>query len=79
MHILEIFELDEKTEHDIKMLLDEIIVFCKYHKEYNENEKILKRIIFFFLEYKFTTMKELEDLIEQIRAEDSMYSQVQEW
>ena len=57
MHILEIFELNEKTEYDINILLDGIRVFFKLHNEYKENEKILKRIIFFFLEYKFTTMK----------------------
>ena len=79
MHILEMFELEGKVRTDVELLLNNIKISLEKHKDYKENEKILKRIIFFLLEYKFTTLKELEDLIEQIRKEDSLYSQVQEW
>ena len=79
MHILEMFELEGKVRTDVELLLNNIKISLEKHKDYKENEKILKRIIFFLLEYKFTTLKELENLIEQIRKEDSLYSQVQEW
>ena len=79
MHILEMFELEGKIRTDVELLLNNIKICLEKHKDYKENEKILKRTIFFLLEYKFTTLKELEDLIEQIRKEDSLYSQVQEW